>query len=100
MACFTLSDGRRTTRSTGTPHKREAQRVANCFEDAAKEGKSKKLTESRARKTIADIYALSNQDALPSSTIRDYFSSWLKRKELEAGELTHNRYKTVMASSW
>ena len=96
MACFTLSDGRRTTRSTGSSDKKEAQRIANRFEDAANEGKSKKLTESRARKTIADIYAMSNQDTLPSSNIKDFFSSWLKRKEIEAGELTHTRYKSVI----
>jgi integrase len=98
MACFTLSDGRRTTRSTGTSEKKEAQRIANRFEDAASEGKSKKFTESRARKTIADIYALSNQDILPGSNIRDFFTSWLKRKELEAGEMTHARYQTVVDS--
>jgi len=96
MACFTLSDGRRTTRSTGTSEKKEAQRIANHFEDVAKEGKVKKLTESRARKTIADIYALSNQNILPSSTIKEFFASWLKRKELEAGEMTHTRYQTVV----
>jgi hypothetical protein len=60
MACFTLSDGRRTTRSTGTSEKREAQRIANHFEDVAKEGKAKKLTESRARKTIADTIPRAN----------------------------------------
>ena len=96
MACFTLPDGRRTTRSTGTSEKKEAQRIANHFEDVAKEGKAKKLTESRARKTIADIYTLSNQDILPSSSIKEFFASWLKRKEIEAGDLTHTHYKTVV----
>jgi hypothetical protein len=96
MACFTLSDGRRTTRSTGTPDKKEAQRIANLFEDAATQGKARKLTESRARKTIADIFAMANQEILPSSSIREYLGSWLKRKELEAGEKTHTRYTTVV----
>jgi len=96
MACFSLSDGRRTTRSTGTTDKREAQRIANHFEDAANQGKAKKFTELRARKTIADIFALANQDVLPSSNIREFFDSWLKRKLLEAGEMTHARYKTVV----
>ena len=96
MACFSLPDGRRTTRSTGTSDKKEAQRIANHFEDAANQGKIKKLTESRARKTIADIFSLSNQDVLPSSNIKEFFDSWLKRKLLEAGENTHTRYKTVV----
>src|SRR5277367_3277136 len=92
MACFTLSDGRRTTRSTGTSDKKEAQRIANHFEDVANQGKAKTLTESRARKTIADIFALANQDILPSSSIKAFLDSWLKRKKLEAGENTHSRY--------
>ncbi|MCX6923043.1 MAG: tyrosine-type recombinase/integrase [Verrucomicrobia bacterium] len=96
MACFSLPDGRRTTRSTGTTDKKEAQRVANHYEDTARDGKAKRLTESRARKTIADIFALANPESLPSSTIREFLSSWLKRKELEAGERTHARYATVV----
>ena len=96
MACITLPDGRRTTRSTGTSDKKEAQRIANHFEDAANVGKVKKLTESRARKTIADIFAMSNQGELASSSIKDYLQSWLKRKELEAGEATHTRYAGVV----
>jgi integrase len=96
MACFTLPDGRRTTRSTGTTDKKEAQRVANHFEDAAVKGKARTLTESRARKTIADIFALANQDSMPSSTIQDFFSSWLKRKGLEAGDKTCVRYTAVV----
>lgn len=96
MACFSLPDGRRTTRSTGTTDKREAQRIANHYEDVAREGQAKRLTESRARKTIADIFALANPDTLPSSTIKEFLTSWLKRKELEAGEKTHSRYSTVV----
>src|SRR5271169_5096354 len=69
MACFTLPDGRRTTRSTGTSEKKDAQRIANHYEDVANEGKAKTLTESRARKTIADFFALSNRDKLASSSI-------------------------------
>ena len=96
MACFSLPDGRRTNRSTGTSDKKEAQRIANQFEDASTQGQAKKMTESRARKTIADIFALSNQEVLPSSNIKEFFESWLKRKLLEAGENTHSRYKTVV----
>lgn len=96
IACFTLPDGRRTQRSTGTSDKREAQRVAFQFEDVSSEARSGKFTEVRARKTIADIFALANKDALPSSTVGDFLESWLKRKHLEAGERTHVRYAAVV----
>ena len=95
IACFTLPDGVRTNRSTGTTDKREAQRIANEFEDAAQEARAGRLTESRARKTIADIFAIGNKDALPSASVKDYLESWLKRKELEAGETTHARYAVI-----
>lgn len=96
IACFTLPDGRRTNRSTGTTDKKEARRIANKFEDAAEEAKGGKLTETRARRTIADIFAIANKDNLQSSTIEDFLASWLKRKELEAGEKTHKRYTSVV----
>ena len=72
------------------------KRIANHFEDVAVEARAGRLTESRARKTIADIFALANDADLPRSTIREYLSSWLKRKSLEAGERTHARYTTVV----
>src|SRR4051812_12582856 len=96
IACFTLPDGRRTQRSTGTTNRLDAERVANKFEDASKEARAGKLLESRARKTIADIFSIANKDNLPSSTIAHFFDSWLKRKELEAGEKTHIRYKCAV----
>jgi integrase len=95
IACFTLPDGVRTNRSTGTADRRQAQRIANDFEDAADEAKAGRLTETRARKTIADIFAIGNKDALPSASVKDYLESWLKRKELEAGEATHARYAVI-----
>jgi len=96
IACFTLPDGRRTNRSTGAKDKRQAQRVAAQFEDAAREARQGRFIETRARKAIADIFALANKDTLPSSTIEDFIESWLKRKELEAGEKTHVRNSGVM----
>jgi integrase len=96
IACFTLPDGRRTQRSTGTGTRREAQRIANEFEDASREARSGRFNETRARKTIADIFAVANRDTLPSSTIRDFFQSWLKRKELETSAHTHCRYGIVV----
>ncbi len=87
-----LPDGSRTQRSTKSTDRREAQRIANQFEDAGKAGRQGRLIESQARKVIADIYALANTDQLPSSTAKDFFASWLKRKELEAGDKTHTRY--------
>lgn len=96
IACFTLPDGRRTQRSTKSVDRKEAQRIANKYEDVAETGRDRRLTETQARKVIADIFAISNRDVLPSSSIKDYLESWLKRKELEASAPTHQRYSTVV----
>jgi hypothetical protein len=96
IACFTLPDGRRTQRSTKTADRQEAKRIANKFEDASEDGAEGRLTEVQARRVIADIFAISNKNILPGSTIKDFMASWLKRKELEATEKTHLRYKTVV----
>jgi integrase len=95
FACFTLPDGRRTQRSTGTNDRKQAQRIANEYEDAARDASQGRFIESRARRTIADIFSIANTETLPGSTATDFLDSWLKRKELEAGDKTHARYETV-----
>ncbi len=96
FACFTLPDGRRTQQSTKTTDRKEAQRIANKYEDAAVESRSGRLLEGQARKVIAEIFAIGNRDQLPSSTTQDFCRSWLKRKELEAGDKTHIRYRVTI----
>ncbi len=76
--------------------RRLAQRIADAFEDTARLGKAGQLIDTQARKTIADIYALSNREQLASSNIRDFFNSWLKSKEIEADEKTAARYAVVV----
>ena len=93
FAAFTGPDGQRHFRSTGTPEKSLAKRVALEFEQASREARAVRLNESTVRKTLADLYALANGNQLTSSTIRDFFQAWLKRKGIEAGERRHERYE-------
>lgn len=76
--------------------KRLAERIAQQYEDSSREARAGRLTELQARRVIADIYSIANKDDLQSSTIKDFCESWLKRKELEANERTHERYKTAI----
>ena len=96
FACFTLADGRRTTRSTGATDRRKAKGIANDYEEAERAAGEGRFIESRARKVIAEIYARANQQKLASSTAGDFLTAWLKRKELEAGDKTYARYSTVI----
>jgi integrase len=96
FACFTLSDGTRTQRSTGTSQRRLAQRIAGEFDEAAREASAGRFVETRARKVIASIYAMANTNEMPISTAGDFFKAWLKRKEIEADAATHERYTGVV----
>jgi hypothetical protein len=96
FACYTLPDGRRTQRSTGTDDKRKAMAIALKYEDAAREAAAGRFVESRARKVIADIYMLANTEVLPNSNTRAFLKVWLDRKSLEADNATHERYTGVV----
>ena len=96
FACYTLPDGRRTQRSTGTSDKRKALNLALKYEDAAREAVSGRFIESRARRVIADIYALANTEVLPNSSTDAFLKTWLNRKSLEADDATHKRYTGVI----
>ncbi|MGA2541696.1 MAG: tyrosine-type recombinase/integrase [Verrucomicrobiota bacterium] len=96
-ACFRLPDGRRTTRSTGTNERRKALRIANEYEDASRDAAAGRFIESRARKTIADIYAMAHPERLASSSLGDFLDAWLKRKEIEARQTTHVKYVSVVS---
>jgi integrase len=96
FACFTLPDGRRTNRSTGTSQKREALTIALKYEDAARQAAAGRFVESRARKVIADIYGMVNTEKLPRSTAEAFLNAWLKRKEIESDERTYERYEGVV----
>jgi integrase len=96
FAAFIGPDGQRHFRSTGTPEKSLARRVALEFEQASRAARAGRLNESTVRKTLADLYALANGNQLSSSTIRDFFQAWLKRKSIEASDRTYERYETVV----
>src|ERR1035437_6485481 len=95
-ACFMLPNGIRTQRSTGATDRRKAQRIAAEFELTSREASEGRFIESRARKAIADIYALGCGEELGSSSTGDFLDGWLARKRLETGEATGERYATII----
>jgi integrase len=95
-ACFTLPNGKRTTRSTKQTEKRKAEAVARELQKAARQARDGNLQEFAARKVIGDLYEISNGEPLPSSKIRSYFESWLARKKLETAPATYRKYADVV----
>lgn len=88
FACYTLPDGTRRQRSTKTTDRKEAQKLADTFEQATK----RQLTARQAQRIISDIFQRVTGDSLPSTSIRSYFESWLARKELETTASTFKFY--------
>lgn len=93
IAVFTLSDGRRTNRSTGTTDKKKAQRIADDFQRMEKAGREKRLTEGAVRRTLNDILERHTGDSLNQETVKDFLASWIGGK---TNEHTRERYQVVM----
>jgi len=99
-AKLTVSETVQTVGETGLDAraaKRLAEKIAQQYEDSSREARAGRLTELQARRVIGDIYSIANKDSLQSSTIKDFCEAWLKRKELEANERTHERYVTAIS---
>jgi integrase len=95
IAVLTLGDGRRTNRSTGTPDKKKAQRIADEFQRMEKAGREKRLTEGAVRRTMNDILERHTGDSLNRETVKDFLSTWIGGKP---NEHTRERYQVVMDS--
>jgi hypothetical protein len=79
IACFTLPDGRRTQRSTGTSSRKDALKVAAQFEAAT----TKARTTRQAHRVVRDIYAELTGETLKTQTFNTYLADWYARKEKE-----------------
>jgi hypothetical protein len=66
IACFTDIEGRRRQRSTGTPIRRDARRIAQEYEAAARGLR----TETQIRKVLADLFKLTGGAPLQAAERR------------------------------
>lgn len=94
-AFFTLPDGRRVHRSTGTTNRTKARRIADTYADAAAKGRANLLTETRVRDVLASIHDMVNEDGMKMPTVKTYLKGWLERKEAEVAEDTLPAYKST-----
>ena len=93
IACFTLPDGTRTNRSTRTTDKKLAQKIADAFEEAAKQAAKGQFVEAQARKVLNDILKRVGEDTIHSDTVETFLREWLKSKDNEG---TNERYTHVV----
>lgn len=95
IACFTLPDGTRTNRSTGTPDRKKARKIAAEYEQASQLAKQGQLNEARARKVVSDILERVGEAPLDSTTVESFLMEWVNSKD-NAG--TKDRYNLVAES--
>jgi integrase len=100
FGAFTLPDGKRAFRSTGTANKREAERILKSWDQAAREASNGLLTVERAREILeqglADIYRSGSGEAMPDSTLGSWIERWLESKKLETTPGTFTRYTNTI----
>ena len=82
------ADGTRTQRSTKETDRKKAQKLAESFEQVAR----LQMTARQAQRVIGEIFQRANGDALPSTSVRGYFESWLVRKKSETVNSTYVFY--------
>ena len=83
-----MKDGTRTQRSTKTTDRKKAQKIADKFEQAARN----KMTARQVQRVISELYRDITGDALHFPTVREHFQSWLKRKKPEIAPTSYASY--------
>jgi len=89
VACFTDRSGRRLKLSTKTMDRKQALKIAEAYEDAAR----KKRTSLQVRRVISALHKEITGDDLTQTTVRSHFDQWLARKGPETAASTAKFYE-------
>jgi len=95
IAVLTLSDGRRTNRSTGTTDKKKAQRIADDFQRIEKEGRENRITEGAIRRNLNEMLERHTKEIINRETVKDFLRAWIDGKK---NENTREKYQAVVNS--
>ena len=89
IARFFDLQGKRRNRSTRSTNRKEAGRIADAYEEAAR----RKRTARQVRDVIATLHKEITGDDLPSHSFREFAESWLARKAPEVAPGTLGFYR-------
>lgn len=95
QAIFYDGEGKKVRRSTKLTDRREAQRLADKWEDLEKAGKQKRLVESQARKVVSEILERYTGEQLHFHSTKGWFDEWLAGKKGTVEKRTFARYEQV-----
>ncbi len=91
VACFTDRNGRRLKRSTATINRKQADKIADEFEEAAR----RKRTAIQVRRVISQLHREITGDDFSDTSVRGFVDSWLERKEPEVARSTLAFYRNA-----
>jgi len=89
IARFYDRNGKRRNRSTKSEDRKEARKLAEAYEDAAK----RKRTALQSRRVISSLHKEITGEGLPVSTVKEFFDRWLEIKTREIKPATIAFYK-------
>ena len=92
IAQFTDSTGRRRNKSTGTPLRHEAEKIATHYADAGR----KRRTARQVRDVITSLHKEITGEDLPRHSFREFVESWLTRKKPEVASSTLAFYRGAL----
>ena len=91
MACFTDRHGRRLKRSTGTADRKQAQKIADEYEAAAR----RKRTALQVRRVITQLHREITGEEVSQTSFRNFVDEWLERKTPEIADSTRMFYRNA-----
>lgn len=95
QAIFYDGEGKKIRRSTKLTDRKEAQRLADKWEDLEKAGKKGRLVEAQARKVVSEILERHTGEPLHFHSTAAWFDEWLAGKKGTVEKRTHDRYTQV-----
>lgn len=92
-ARFTDKEGRRRNRSTGTAKRKDALKIAESFEAAAKQVRTAK----QVRKVITELHEEITGEKMLTQSFKSFSSAWLDKKNGEVSAATLSFYKKTVS---
>ncbi len=93
---FYLPDGRRTFRSTKEKKHSAALKICLSWEETARNGRAKTLTEAQVRKVLSDILENATGEKIQFYSTKSWLEEWIQNRKGTASENTMLRYTQVV----
>jgi integrase len=84
QARFIDGQGKKRDKSTGTTHRREAQKIADAYEAAAQ----RKFTVAHVQRTLRELMADATGTPMPGSTVAEFFRALVAKSRVENAPAT------------